>query len=179
LDILTWLFHGCLRDHATRRGYAILRGTEGNADSASLSAPVSPLSSHLPFSAADGAADDGERPYPEDDSPADQQISGQVVVGGLLLSIIFCVFCIWVVFGDLVPFYAMITAVFMALVLSIMGVRALGETDLNPVSGISKLSQLFFALIIPQSNKSSVLINLVAGAVVCPMSSLNAGLQSL
>ncbi|KAF4591511.1 OPT superfamily oligopeptide transporter [Ophiocordyceps camponoti-floridani] len=49
--------------------------------------------------------------------------------------------------------------------LSIMGVRALGETDLNPVSGISKLAQLLFALIIPQSDKSSVLINLVAGAV--------------
>ncbi|EHL01629.1 putative oligopeptide transporter [Glarea lozoyensis 74030] len=55
--------------------------------------------------------------------------------------------------------------VFMALILSIMGVRALGETDLNPVSGISKLAQLFFAVIIPQTNKNSVLINLVAGAV--------------
>jgi ABC-type glucose/galactose transport system permease subunit len=55
------------------------------------------------------------------------------------------------------------------LVLSIMGVRALGETDLNPVSGISKLAQLFFALIIPQSHKSSVLINLIAGAVVCTL----------
>jgi OPT family oligopeptide transporter len=65
----------------------------------------------------------------------------------------------------LVPFYAIIIAVFMALVLSIMGVRALGETDLNPVSGISKLAQLFFAIIIPQSNKNSILINLVAGAV--------------
>lgn len=54
----------------------------------------------------------------------------------------------------------------MALLLSIMGVRALGETDLNPVSGISKLAQLFFALIIPQGHKSIVLINLVAGAVV-------------
>ena len=53
----------------------------------------------------------------------------------------------------------------MALVLRIMGVRALGETDLNPVSGISKLAQLFFAIIVPQSNKSSILINLIAGAV--------------
>ncbi len=43
---------------------------------------------------------------------------------------------------------------------------ASSQTDLNPVSGISKLAQLFFALIIPQSNKSAVLINLVAGAVV-------------
>lgn len=53
----------------------------------------------------------------------------------------------------------------MALVLSIMGVRALGETDLNPVSGISKLAQLFFALIVPQSHPTSVLINLIAGAI--------------
>lgn len=101
----------------------------------------------------------------EEDAPADQQISDRLVVIGLILSIIFCVFCIHIVFGDLVPLYATVTAVFMALVLSIMGVRALGETDLNPVSGISKLAQLFFAFIIPQSNKSSVLINLVAGAV--------------
>ncbi|SPQ27394.1 29d9ac1f-5d09-49b4-bae1-6de121315d04 [Thermothielavioides terrestris] len=101
----------------------------------------------------------------EDDAPLDQQVSDRIVVVGLVLSILFCILCIHIVFGDLVPLYATITAVFMALVLSIMGVRALGETDLNPVSGISKLAQLFFALIVPQSNKSSVLINLVAGAV--------------
>lgn len=101
------------------------------------------------------------------DAPEDQQISDRLVWVGLALSIVFCIGCIHIVFGDLVPLYATVTAVFMALVLSIMGVRALGETDLNPVSGISKLAQLFFAFIIPQSNKSSVLINLVAGAVVC------------
>jgi len=100
------------------------------------------------------------------DAPPDQQISDRVVAIGLILSIAFCVACIHFVFGKLVPLYATVTSVFMALVLSIMGVRALGETDLNPVSGISKLAQLFFAFIIPQSNKSSVLINLVAGAVV-------------
>lgn len=100
-----------------------------------------------------------------EDAPLDQQISNQVVSVGLVISILFCIGCIHYVFGELVPLYATVTAVFMALVLSIMGVRALGETDLNPVSGISKLAQLFFALIIPQGHKSSVLINLVAGAV--------------
>lgn len=103
----------------------------------------------------------------DDDAPEHQRISNKIVGVGLLLSIILCIITIHTVFGDLVPLYATVIAVFMALVLSIMGVRALGETDLNPVSGISKLAQLFFALIIPQSNKSSVLINLVAGAVVC------------
>ncbi len=102
----------------------------------------------------------------EEDAPENQRINSRTVGIGLLLSIVLCILTIRTVFGDLVPLYATVIAVFMALVLSIMGVRALGETDLNPVSGISKLAQLFFALIIPQSNKSSVLINLVAGAVV-------------
>jgi OPT family oligopeptide transporter len=102
---------------------------------------------------------------PEIDAPPEHLVSNNVVWSGLVLSVGFCIFCIHMTFGDLVPIYATIIAVLMALVLSIMGVRALGETDLNPVSGISKLAQLFFALIIPQSNKNSVIINLVAGAV--------------
>ena len=104
--------------------------------------------------------------HPEGDAPPEQRVTKKVVSVGLVLSILICVLTIHIVFGNLVPLYATIIAVLMALVLSIMGVRALGETDLNPVSGISKLAQLFFALIIPQSHKSSVLINLIAGAVV-------------
>jgi uncharacterized oligopeptide transporter (OPT) family protein len=49
-----------------------------------------------------------------------------------------------------------------------MGVRALGETDLNPVSGISKLTQLIFSLATPASmhtRRSAVVTNLLAGAV--------------
>ncbi|KAH6888758.1 OPT oligopeptide transporter protein-domain-containing protein [Thelonectria olida] len=99
------------------------------------------------------------------DAPPEQRISNSFVSVGLLASVALCVLTIHLVFGDLVPLYATTIAVLMALILSIMGVRALGETDLNPVSGISKLAQLFFALIIPQSHKSSVLINLIAGAV--------------
>ncbi|KAF4955130.1 hypothetical protein FGADI_4712 [Fusarium gaditjirri] len=100
-----------------------------------------------------------------EDAPPHQRIGPRMVTMGLLASIALCVFTIHLVFGDLVPLYATTIAVLMALVLSIMGVRALGETDLNPVSGISKLAQLFFAFIIPQTHKSSVLINLIAGAV--------------
>ncbi|CAN8103277.1 unnamed protein product [Discula destructiva] len=100
-----------------------------------------------------------------DDAPADQLISTRIVVLGLLLSVAFCVLCTHLVFGALIPVYATLAAVLMALVLSIMGVRALGETDLNPVSGISKLAQLFFALIVPQTHPTSVLINLIAGAI--------------
>lgn len=100
-----------------------------------------------------------------DDAPVQQRIGSKTVIVGLLASVMICVAAVHIVFGNLVPLYATIIAVFMALILSIMGVRALGETDLNPVSGISKLAQLFFAFIIPQSNRSSVLINLIAGAI--------------
>jgi OPT family oligopeptide transporter len=110
-------------------------------------------------------SDEEIKGLPEPDAPPEHLVNDSTVWVGLVLSVVFCIASIRVVFGALVPFYAIIIAVFMALVLSIMGVRALGETDLNPVSGISKLAQLFFAIIIPQSNKNSVLINLVAGAV--------------
>jgi OPT family oligopeptide transporter len=117
----------------------------------------------------DSEREDAECKEDEDtDAPKHQRVGKKTVTIGLTLSILLCVGTIHIVFGDLVPLYATVIAVFMALVLSIMGVRALGETDLNPVSGISKLAQLFFAFIIPQSNKNSVLINLVAGAVVSP-----------
>ncbi|KAK6200803.1 hypothetical protein LQW54_009536 [Pestalotiopsis sp. IQ-011] len=105
------------------------------------------------------------REWDQEDAPPEQLVGSKTVTIGLVLSILVCVASIHITFGDLVPLYANFAAILMALVLSIMGVRALGETDLNPVSGISKLAQLFFALIIPQSNKASVLINLVAGAV--------------
>jgi OPT oligopeptide transporter protein len=40
-------------------------------------------------------------------------------------------------------------------------VRALGETDLNPVSGLGKISQLLFAWILP----GNVVANIIAGGV--------------
>ena len=102
---------------------------------------------------------------PEVDAPAAHLVPNRVVLAMLAVSIAFCVLAIRTVFGALVPFYAIFLAIFLALLLSIMGVRAQGETDLNPVSGISKLTQLFFALVIPSSNPNAVTINLIAGAI--------------
>lgn len=88
------------------------------------------------------------------------------VISGLIFSSIMCVIFIIYLFGiDVIPIYAMISALVIALFLSILGIRALGETDLNPVSGIGKLSQLIFALIAPRHQPGSVLLNLVAGGV--------------
>ncbi|KAK9800344.1 hypothetical protein WJX73_006522 [Symbiochloris irregularis] len=59
------------------------------------------------------------------------------------------------------PAYEPIIAVLMALLVSVLAVRALGQTDLNPVSGVGKLSQVVFALVAP----GKVVPNLVAGAI--------------
>lgn len=157
------------------QGYTALRLENEQEDGDDHPEPPSPMSDlHDPRDplppAQDGDDDQHNisnilRVSDRDDAPASQLVSTRTVLLGLVLSVGFCVLCIHLVFGDLVPLYATICAVLMALVLSIMGVRALGETDLNPVSGISKLAQLFFALVVPQGHPTSVLINLVAGAV--------------
>jgi len=45
--------------------------------------------------------------------------------------------------------------------MSLDRVRALGETDINPVSGLGKISQLFFAWIQP----GNIVANIIAGGV--------------
>lgn len=170
--IAAFVQHRWQAGDARRGGYTTLQ--HDNEDT-TLPEPSSPMThfGHNTRNSGDNEDDDASRPdisdflqaADQDDAPADQLVSNRTVLLGLVLSVAFCVLCIHVVFGSLMPLYATITAVLMALVLSIMGVRALGETDLNPVSGISKLAQLFFALIIPQGHPTSVLINLVAGAV--------------
>ncbi|KAI9761569.1 MAG: regulator of (H+)-ATPase in vacuolar membrane [Chaenotheca gracillima] len=100
------------------------------------------------------------------DAPPAHLIGTKTVVVGLIGSLALCTVTINVTFPSVLPLYATLLSLFLALLLSIMGVRALGETDLNPVSGISKLTQLFFALIItPASTPAAALINLIAGAV--------------
>ena len=92
-------------------------------------------------------------------------VSSRTVWFGVLLSSLICVISVKTVFGAIFPYYAIVIAVTLTFFFSVLGVRALGETDLNPVSGIGKLSQLIFALIIPKDHPSRVLINLVAGGI--------------
>lgn len=99
------------------------------------------------------------------DAPSSQLVQHQAALIGLLVSSLLCIALTRFVFGPIIPYYAIMFSVVLALFLSVLGVRALGETDLNPVSGIGKISQLVFALIIPRSHPGAVLINLIAGAI--------------
>ena len=51
--------------------------------------------------------------------------------------------------------YEPAAAVAVALLVAVLAVRALGQTDLNPVSGVGKLSQVVFALIAPKQVTNS------------------------
>ncbi|GAB7358882.1 hypothetical protein MBLNU230_g4105t1 [Neophaeotheca triangularis] len=101
---------------------------------------------------------------PEYDAPPEHLIGIKTTLLGLVLSLGFCVFAVQYSFPGIIPVGLTVLALILALLLSIMGVRALGETDLNPVSGISKLTQLLFALVTPNS-PNAVVINLLAGAI--------------
>lgn len=92
-------------------------------------------------------------------------VDGKTIVFGMIVSSVICVFSIQYVF-DIVDSYLIIISIVMAFFLSILAVRSLGETDLNPVSGIGKISQFIISLIIPANHPGKLLINLITGAIV-------------
>ena len=61
-------------------------------------------------------------------------------VAGLVASAAFCTAVLVPMMG--MPLYEPLAAVVLALLVAVLAVRALGETDLNPVSGVGKLSQV-------------------------------------
>lgn len=104
----------------------------------------------------------------DEDAPPSQLISNRTVMILLPLTLILNVVCMHYAFGDIISPWLSTLATLLAVLLSIMGVRALGETDLNPVSGISKLTQLLFSLATPSSHfsrRTALVTNLLAGAV--------------
>ncbi|KAK3068677.1 OPT super [Teratosphaeriaceae sp. CCFEE 6253] len=120
-------------------------------------------------SGGDGALTKTPLPHEEKeeeyDAPPEHLIGWKTTVFGLALSLAFCIFAVQYSFSGMIPVGLTMLALLLALLLSIMGVRALGETDLNPVSGISKLTQLIFALVTPAGSKNAVVINLLAGGI--------------
>ncbi|KAF9364858.1 hypothetical protein BGX34_000149 [Mortierella sp. NVP85] len=98
----------------------------------------------------------------EDEAPPDQIVPLKVWVCGLILSSFLCLFLIWYLFKDHhMPVYATALALLLGSLLSVLGVRALGSTDLNPVSGIGKVSQFVFAGVVP----GGIVANLIAGGI--------------
>jgi len=107
------------------KGYTALIAADDTPDI--VGQPASPSSDLAADARADEDVDAETTATGDTDAPPDQQVANKTVLVGLFLSVVFCVFCIDFVFGDLVPLYATVSAVFVALLLSVLGVRALGE----------------------------------------------------
>lgn len=148
-----------VRQKGLQRHLADLVNTKAHGyDRVNLSEDTSSESHHP----SKPAISDTEEEY---DAPPEHLIGVKTTLFGLALSLGFCVFAVQYSFRGMISISLTIFALVLALLLSIMGVRALGETDLNPVSGISKLTQLLFALVTPKDHPNSVVINLLAGAI--------------
>lgn len=105
--------------------------------------------------------DEEDEDEDDDDAPKYQLVSTKVTIIGLIASTLLCIITIRIVFGDILPIAMTLLAVLVAMLLSVLAVRALGETDLNPVSGIGKITQVLFASLIP----GGIAANLIAGGI--------------
>ena len=142
---------------------------EGDQSGRFLSRRPSESQTRDPVGGQVGSQTEGQSEMPDSLSVAgtvnieSPQSQWKTALLGLLVSSVLCIVCINILFGE-VPTLALIIAVGMSPLLSLLGVRALGETDLNPVSSIAKLTQFVFGIMM-HSKPHSVLLNIVAGAI--------------
>lgn len=87
------------------------------------------------------------------------------VIGGLLASTAFSSVLLYLLFdgqaGQRLQLWVPTAGIVLAGMLSVLAVRALGATDLNPVNALGKLSQLAFAFLQP----GNIVINMIGGAL--------------
>ena len=86
-------------------------------------------------------------------------IPNYIWIGGLFISTCFVTFTAWYVF-DIAP-QMTVLAVFLSSILSMIAVRSTGETDINPIGGMGKVTQLVFGGLAP----GSVPTNLMSAAI--------------
>ncbi|KAF8071915.1 oligonucleotide transporter [Lyophyllum atratum] len=110
----------------------------------------------------DYSAIDARRQDNHETETEDRLVPMSWVLIGLVSSIAIGTVLVWAVFGhEGIKPWATVLGFILGGMLSIFGVRALGETDLNPVSGLGKISQLLFAWIQP----GNIVANIIAGGV--------------
>ena len=92
-------------------------------------------------------------------APASQLVPTSWWLGGVVAATALCVAVVAPMFS--MPMWQVAFAVGLSCLVAVLAVRALGQTDLNPVSGVGKLSQIVFAVVAP----GHVVANIVAGAL--------------
>ncbi|KAL1916348.1 uncharacterized protein VTP21DRAFT_5965 [Calcarisporiella thermophila] len=100
---------------------------------------------------------------PNDPALPHEQVPTLWWTSGLLASIIFTCAILGVFYG--VQVYLTLLAIVLSFFLSFVGLQASGETDINPLGSIGKVSQLVFSPIPHPTAEASQMINLIAGNI--------------
>jgi putative OPT family oligopeptide transporter len=83
-------------------------------------------------------------------------------LGGLACSTVAACLALAFVFG--IPWWMTLIAILLSWVLAAIAVRSSGETDINPVTGVAKVSQLVFGGVAPGQLHTNLMAGAVAGA---------------
>ena len=83
-------------------------------------------------------------------------------VGGLAVATVFVCGMAWWLFG--IPPYFTVIAVALSALLAAIAVRSTGETDINPIGGMGKVTQLAFAALSPGALSTNLMSAAVTGA---------------
>ncbi len=98
----------------------------------------------------------------EEDSPAAEAIPNTWWIGGLAFSTAATTAAAAYVFD--IPWYLTLLAVAMSSVLSMIAVRSTGETDINPIGGMGKVTQLIYGAIAPGAMTTNLMAAGITGA---------------
>ena len=97
-----------------------------------------------------------------DDRAASEAIPNSWWMGGLAIGSLFTMTMAQVVFE--IQWYLTLVAIALSSVLAIVAVRSQGETDINPVGGMGKVTQLVFGGLAPGQMKTNLLAAAITGA---------------
>ena len=96
------------------------------------------------------------------DSTDNRQIPNSWWIGGLAAGSLLTMVIAYFVFG--IPWYLTLVAIALSAVLSIVAVRSVGETDINPIGGMGKVTQLVFGGLAPGQMTTNLMSAAITGA---------------
>lgn len=96
------------------------------------------------------------------DVDAGQRIPDRWWMGGLAVSTVATTAVAQLIFG--IPWYLSVMAIAMSSVLSMIAVRSTGETDINPIGGMGKVTQLVYGAVAPGMPITNLMAAAITGA---------------
>lgn len=104
----------------------------------------------------------GDDPNAVDNASIRDQIPNAWWMGGLAVATVFTVIVAWRLFE--IPWWMTLLAVALSSVLAMIAVRSTGETDINPIGGMGKITQVVYGAIAPGSMSTNLMAAAITGS---------------